>query len=65
MQQSTYAIPCSVRQLSLLSLCCRRTKPFTAVTLANVVSVVLAAPLAAGLMALDGRGGLKGWQVCY
>jgi hypothetical protein len=45
--------------------CCRRTKPFTAVTLANVVSVVFAAPLAAGLMALDGRGGLKGWQVCY
>jgi hypothetical protein len=35
------------------------------VTLANVVSVVFAAPLAAGLMALDRQAGLKGWQVCY
>ena len=29
--------------------------------LANVVSVIFAAPLAAGLMRIDG-GGLKGWQ---
>jgi hypothetical protein len=40
---------------------CRTTKPFTAVTLANVVSVVFAAPLAAGLMTIT-AGGLKGWQ---
>jgi ACS family tartrate transporter-like MFS transporter len=31
------------------------------VTLANVVSVVFAAPLAAGLMTIT-AGGLKGWQ---
>lgn len=40
---------------------CRSTKPFTAVTLANVVSVVFAAPLAAGLMSITALG-LKGWQ---
>jgi MFS family permease len=39
----------------------RTTKPFTAVTLANVVSVVFAAPLAAGLMTIT-AGSLKGWQ---
>ncbi|KAF8068182.1 abaQ [Scenedesmus sp. PABB004] len=38
------------------------TKPYTAVTLANVLSVVIAAPLAAGLMSLDGVGGLRGWE---
>jgi hypothetical protein len=43
---------------------CRRSKPFLAVTLANVVSVVFAGPLAAGIMTLDGRAGLRGWQVC-
>lgn len=31
-------------------------------TLANVCSVVFAAPLAAGLMSLDGTGYLRGWQ---
>lgn len=41
--------------------CCRSTKPLTACTLANVVSVVFAAPLAAGLMRIN-AGGLKGWQ---
>lgn len=39
----------------------RSTKPFTAVTLANVVSVVFAAPLAAGIMTINAAG-LKGWQ---
>lgn len=37
------------------------TKPFTAVSGANVLSVVFAAPLAAGLMSIN-AGGLKGWQ---
>lgn len=27
-----------------------------------IVSQVLGSPLAAGLMALDGHGGLRGWQ---
>lgn len=31
-------------------------------TLANVLSVVVAAPLAAGLMSMNGLGGLRGWQ---
>lgn len=39
----------------------RSTKPFTAVTLANVVSVVFAAPLAAGIMRINAAG-LRGWQ---
>lgn len=40
---------------------CRSTKPFTAVTMANVVSVVFAAPLAAGIMSITALG-LAGWQ---
>lgn len=32
------------------------TKPFTAVTMANVISVVFAAPLAAGIMTMDHHG---------
>jgi hypothetical protein len=39
----------------------RATKPFTAVTVANVLSVVFAAPLAAGIMHITALG-LKGWQ---
>lgn len=39
----------------------RATKPFTAVTGANVLSVVFAAPLAAGIMHITALG-LKGWQ---
>jgi hypothetical protein len=49
--------------LNLQCCRCRRSKPFLAVTLANVVSVVFAGPLAAGIMTLDGRAGLRGWQV--
>ncbi|WIA31173.1 hypothetical protein OEZ86_001180 [Tetradesmus obliquus] len=56
------AIPSALHLMSQFYPVQMRTKPFTAVTLANVVSVVFAAPLAAGLMALHGRGGLKGWQ---
>lgn len=40
------------------------TRPFTAVTLANVVSVVFAAPLAAGIMSMT-AGRLKGWQLLF
>lgn len=36
--------------------------PFTVVVLSQIISGLLAAPLAAGLMSLDGVAGLKGWQ---
>lgn len=35
--------------------------PFTVVVLSQIVSGMIAAPLAAGLMSLDGTAGLYGW----
>lgn len=55
------AIPSAVHLLAQFYPKEHLTKPLTAVTLANVVSVVFAAPLAAGLMSITG-GGLRGWQ---
>lgn len=53
-----------VAQLLLLLLLFdrRRAIPFTVVIVSTMVSGVFAAPLAAGLMSLDGTGGLSGWQ---
>ncbi|KAI8465365.1 MAG: major facilitator superfamily domain-containing protein [Monoraphidium minutum] len=55
------AIPSAIHLLAQFYPKDMLTKPFTAVTLANVLSVVFAAPLAAGLMSIEG-GGLRGWQ---
>lgn len=41
--------------------CCRLAMPFTVVVLSQIVSGLVAAPLAAGLMSLDGTAGLHGW----
>jgi hypothetical protein len=41
----------------------RLAKPYAVMTLCHVLSSVIAAPLAAGLLSLHGRGGLAGWQV--
>lgn len=40
----------------------RLAMPFTVVVLSQIVSGVVAAPLAAGLVSLDGTAGLHGWQ---
>eukprot|EP00878_Enallax_costatus_P032050 GHUV01035143.1.p1 GENE.GHUV01035143.1~~GHUV01035143.1.p1 ORF type:complete len:433 (+),score=47.34 GHUV01035143.1:803-2101(+) len=40
----------------------KRAIPFTVVIVSSMVSGIFAAPLAAGLMSLHGRGGLSGWQ---
>lgn len=40
----------------------RITKPFGYLYLGVALSGIIGAPLAAGLLALDGRGGLAGWQ---
>jgi hypothetical protein len=37
-------------------------KPFAAIFLGTALSGVLGGPLAAGLLALDGRAGMQGWQ---
>ena len=46
----------------MLTLYCRLTKPYAVMTLCHVISSIIAAPLAAGLLSLHGRGGLSGWQ---
>eukprot|EP00878_Enallax_costatus_P014248 GHUV01014903.1.p1 GENE.GHUV01014903.1~~GHUV01014903.1.p1 ORF type:complete len:424 (+),score=46.11 GHUV01014903.1:395-1666(+) len=56
------AIPSALHLLAQFYPKSMLTKPYLAVTLANVLSVVFAAPLAAGLMSLDGAGYLRGWQ---
>uniref|UniRef100_A0A383VEN5 Major facilitator superfamily (MFS) profile domain-containing protein n=1 Tax=Tetradesmus obliquus TaxID=3088 RepID=A0A383VEN5_TETOB len=56
------AIPSALHLMSQFYPVQMRSKPFLAVTLANVVSVVFAGPLAAVIMTLDGRAGLRGWQ---
>jgi preprotein translocase subunit SecG len=38
---------------------------FTCVTTATAVAGLLGAPLAAGLMSLDGLAGLRGWQILF
>ncbi|WIA31251.1 hypothetical protein OEZ86_001249 [Tetradesmus obliquus] len=40
----------------------RLTRPYAVVCVSSVIAAVFAAPLAAGLMSLDQRGGLAGWQ---
>ncbi|KAI8463282.1 MAG: major facilitator superfamily domain-containing protein [Monoraphidium minutum] len=40
----------------------RITKPYAYLTISVMGANMLGAPLAAGLIALDGKGGLKGWQ---
>jgi hypothetical protein len=56
------SVPVSV--LCLFVCCSRRlAKPYAVMTLCHVLSSVVAAPLAAGLLSLHGRGGLAGWQV--
>jgi hypothetical protein len=50
--------------LSVLRCCAvvrRLAMPFTVVVLSQIVSGMVAAPLAAGLMSLDGTAGLYGW----
>lgn len=38
------------------------TKPYTYLTIGIMVANILGAPLATGFLAMDGLGGLKGWQ---
>lgn len=40
----------------------RLAKPYAVMTLCHILSSIIAAPLAAGLLSLHGSGGLAGWQ---
>uniref|UniRef100_A0A383VZ56 Major facilitator superfamily (MFS) profile domain-containing protein n=1 Tax=Tetradesmus obliquus TaxID=3088 RepID=A0A383VZ56_TETOB len=40
----------------------RLAKPYAVMTLCHILSSIIAAPLAAGLLSLHGNGGLAGWQ---
>lgn len=41
---------------------CRITKPFTLLTIGILVAQAVSGPVAAGFLAMNGLGGLKGWQ---
>lgn len=41
---------------------CRITKPFTLLTIGVLVAQAVSGPVAAGFLAMNGLGGLHGWQ---
>lgn len=65
MQSTNVLSPMSVVYLWLIvppfAVRCRLAMPFTVVVLSQIASGSVAAPLAAGLMSLDGTAGLHGW----
>lgn len=53
----------------LIHLCClfvyhfdRITKPFTMLTIGTLIAQAVSGPVAAGFLAMNGIGGLHGWQ---
>ncbi|KAI8463284.1 MAG: major facilitator superfamily domain-containing protein [Monoraphidium minutum] len=56
------AFPAMWYALSVFFPRTRITKPFAYLTIGIMVANMVGSPLAAGLLALNGKGGLKGWQ---
>lgn len=66
--QSSNAAPGAIHQHQLHDVCgyvlavCRASVPFALLNASVAASQVVAAPLAAALLRLDGVAGLAGWQ---
>ncbi|GBF99705.1 MFS transporter [Raphidocelis subcapitata] len=56
------AFPACWHALTLFYPRSRITKPFAYLTIGTMVAQLIGSPIAAGLLSLDGVGGIRGWQ---